>query len=206
MGRYGKNCTDDMQRLDVRRLHRAGSLEPGRRCQWQWTCNDETVATINIRAEADRVILDYRARDNGSEWQPMQYPVNLEWTGLHFGGRRPWFRCPAVGCGRRVAVLYGGRVFACRHCHQLAYRCQRETPDDRATRRADTLRDRLAWMPGILNGGGPKPKGMHWRTFERLSAAHDAYVAQSLAGAMRRFRVASDRADALCDRLDALGL
>ena len=35
---------------------------------------------------------------------------------------------------------------------------------------------------GILNGNGWKPKGMHWRTFERLRAAHDAAVAEVLAG------------------------
>ena len=25
----------------------------------------------------------------------------------------------------------------------------------------------MGWEPGILNGEGLKPKGMHWRTFER---------------------------------------
>jgi hypothetical protein len=28
------------------------------------------------------------------------------------------FICPAAGCGRRVAILYGGGNFACRHCYQ----------------------------------------------------------------------------------------
>ena len=38
--------------------------------------------------------------------------------------------------------------------------------------------------PGILNGNGWKPKGMHWNwnTFERLTAQHDAFVHVSLAG------------------------
>ncbi len=26
------------------------------------------------------------------------------------------------------------------------------------------------WEPGILNGHGGKPKGMHWRTYERLTS------------------------------------
>ncbi|MBS1177027.1 MAG: uncharacterized protein H6R06_1439 [Proteobacteria bacterium] len=34
---------------------------------------------------------------------------------------------------------------------------------------------------GILNGNGWKPKGMHWRTFERLQASHDADVNAALA-------------------------
>jgi hypothetical protein len=88
-----------------------------------------------------------------------------------------------MGCGRRVAILYGGGIFACRHCHQLAYSSQRETFDDRAARRADKIRERLAWEPGILNGRGwKKPKGMHWHTFEKLTAKHEALVQESLTG------------------------
>jgi hypothetical protein len=39
-------------------------------------------------------------------------------------------------CGRRVAVLYGGKVYASRrHCHKLAYPTQRQQADYRATAR-----------------------------------------------------------------------
>lgn len=118
----------------------------------------------------------------------MEYPVALEWTGLHFAGRRAWFLCPARGCGRRVAILYGGSIFACLHCHKLAYACQGKTAEGRAIQRADNIRRRLGWDPGILNGDGGKPKGMRWRTFVQLKAEHDAYVNVSLAGVMRLFR------------------
>jgi hypothetical protein len=99
------------------------------------------------------------------------------------GGERAWFLCPAEGCGRRVARLYvgGAGIFACRYCYGLAYACQRESADDRGARRADKIRDRLGWEPGILNGPGGKPKGMHWRTFDRLTAQHEAFVGISLA-------------------------
>ena len=80
-----------------------------------------------------------------------------------------------------MAILYIGKTPACRRCYGLAYRSERETLDKRATRQADKLRDRLGWEPGILNGNGPKPKGMHWRTFERLQARHDALVLVSFA-------------------------
>jgi hypothetical protein len=42
------------------------------------------------------------------------------------------------------------------------------------------LRARLGWEPGILNGGGEKPKWMRWRTFERLAAQHDQLVRRSM--------------------------
>jgi hypothetical protein len=86
-----------------------------------------------------------------------------------------------------VATLYGGRVFACRKCHRLAYPSQREDASDRAGRRADKIRDRLGWDAGILNGPGSKPKGMHWRTFERLVQEHDRWSDKSLGLMLQRF-------------------
>lgn len=178
----GKRCTADMRALDVRKVQREGLLRPGHSFGWSWTRGGETIASINIKVDTDRVTLNYRQRDSGGEWQAMDYPVRLAWTACHYGGQRAWWLCPAVGCGRRVAVLYGGSVFACRHCQKLAYKSQRETPDDRTIRRADKLRDRLGWEAGILNGAGGKPKGMHWQTFWRMQASHDAHVMQALAG------------------------
>jgi hypothetical protein len=64
----------------------------------------------------------------------------------------------------------------------------------------DTIRRRLGWEPGILNGSGLKPKGMHWRTFERLQAEHDAHVAQSLAGIAARLGLLRKLGDDLADR------
>jgi hypothetical protein len=182
-GRHGgSDCSDYMRTLEVRKLQRQRLLTPGNSLSWAWTINGETTATINLMVGADRVTLDYRQRERGGEWRPMNYPVWLAWTGCGFGGRRVWWRCPAVGCGRRVALLHGGRVFACRQCNRPAYRSQLEADHDRASRRADKLRDRLGWEPGILNGSGTKPKGMHWRTFERLQCKHDAHVHLALAG------------------------
>ena len=191
--KWGKTCTEDMQGLDVRRLQRAGRLEPGSSCSWQWSRCGEVVASIVVQAEADRVVLAYRQRDQGDEWKDMRYPVYLERTPCTFGGERLWWRCPAVGCGRRCAVLYGGAVFACRHCHQLAYRVQRETADDRAGRRAGKIRARLGWEPGILNPAGGKPRYMRWKTYWRLRAEHDTNVLQSLAGIAQRFNLPCGR-------------
>jgi hypothetical protein len=88
-----------------------------------------------------------------------------------------------------VAILYGGGIFACRHCYQLAYPSSRETAGDRATRRADRLRARLGWERGILNGEGGKPKWMRWRTFVRLTSKHAELVNLSMLGIMQRLRL-----------------
>lgn len=73
-------------------------------------------------------------------------PVYLDWTACHLGGQRPWFLCPTRGCGRRIANLYGGAIFACRHCYRLAYPSQRETPDDRAAEHDAFVQESLAGM------------------------------------------------------------
>ena len=57
-------------------------------------------------------------------------------------------------------------------------------------RRANKIRARLGWEPGIFNGPGwRKPKGMHQRTYERLAAEVGKWTEVSLAGMKRRFGV-----------------
>lgn len=185
---YGaRDTVEDCRSIDVRRWKRGGMLTPGRWFNWQWSRNGEVVANINVRAEAGRVLLSYRIRQGGGDWESVEEPVTLDTTPGTYGGHRVWFRCPAVGCGRRVAILYGGGIFACRHCYRLAYASTREDAGGRATRRADRLRARLGWEPGILNGEGGKPKWMRWRTFERLAAKHDDLVGQSMQAMMLKF-------------------
>jgi len=147
------------------------------------------VASISVRTEANRAILSYRRRSGDGDWKSEEYPVRLDWTACNYGGRRAWFLCPAHGCGRRLAILYGGATFACRHCHRLAYPSQQESIDDRAARRADRIRARLGWQPGILHGEGDKPKWMRWRTFERLQFEHAIHVGVSLRGTAKRLGI-----------------
>ncbi len=190
--RWGsKDTTGDYRSIDVRRWNRDSLLEPGRTFGWNWLRDDQIVASIQVRSEMDRILLNYRHRSGDAEdWKSENYPVYLDWSDCHLGGQRPWFLCPASGCGRRVALLYGGGIFACRHCYQLAYESQRETDYDRAARRADKIRDRLGWEQGILNPKGwRKPKGMHWKTFEQLNREHDCYQQTALNGIARRLNM-----------------
>ena len=185
-GRYGgRQVTADYRRLDVRHLQRAGVLTPGWNGGWGWYRNNEERDDIRIRASATSLRLRYTTIQLGKHKQH-DYTVNLSRTRCHYGGERPWFLCPS--CGRRVAILYGGAVFACRHCYRLAYQVQHETDNDRTIRKVDAIRARLGWEPGFLNGAGWKPKEMHWRTFRRLTAQHHALIRTGLEGAMTRLR------------------
>lgn len=154
--------------LDIRRLRRSGVLEPGCMLTARWSRNGEVTDSIQIRSEQDRVWLIYRHRQNDDSWKRENYPVTLQRTPCHYGGSRPWFLCPASGCGRRVAVLYGGEIFACRHCYRLAYDSQNEPPHYRALRRV------------LFEDFPEKPRGMHWRTYARLSAEAEEAKYQSL--------------------------
>jgi len=174
------DTVEDYRSLDIRRLKRDGLLTPGSNFGWKWTRDEETVASINIKVEFNQVILNYRYRSYGEEWQSIEYPVQLTRTECHLGGERPWFICPAKGCYKRIAILYGGEIFACRNCHQLSYSSQRENRGERAARSADRIRKRLGWEPGILNGHEGKPKGMHWKTYDKLVHQHDALESVSL--------------------------
>ena len=187
-GRWGgKGATDSMRALDIRKIQRSGGLIPGARSAYAWSCNGEKTNEISFRAENERVILSYKSRSNGGEWQTMDYSIYLDWTYPNLGGRRAWFLCPARGCGRRVAILYGGATFACRHCYKLVYRCQKESGKYLAFRRAETIRRRLGWEPGVASGEGQKPKGMHWRTFEKRVAAYNARVRDAMMGSDRLY-------------------
>ena len=112
------------------------------------------------------------------------------WTACRFGGERPWFVCSVasngVYCGRRVTKLYGaGRLFACRHCYRLAYASQQESAHQRGLGKSQKIRMRLGGSPNMLEAFPDKPKGMHWRTYERWRSVHDAAGGRSTVGLMR---------------------
>jgi hypothetical protein len=85
----------------------------------------------------------------------------------------PGFDVPIAGCGRKVAILHSGSIFACRRCHRLVYQSQRNNMIDRIAGKAEKIRKRLGWQAGILNNTGDnKPKGMRWKTYWRLHSEH----------------------------------
>ena len=79
--------------------------------------------------------------------------------------------------------------FECRRCLGLGYASQRELSFRRAGRRAQKIKMRLGGSNDPLEPFPQKPRGMHWRTYERLreqahaaQAEADYLLAESMPG------------------------
>lgn len=195
-----RETTNYCRSIDVRRWAREGMLCPGYAGSWQWSRDGEVVASIGYRAETGRVVLLYRHRQRGGEWEDVEEPVSLDTTPCRYGGSRTWFLCPAAGCGRRVAILYNARrYFLCRHCYCLAYESQREDEGDRALRKAQTIRKRLGGSANMTMPFPMKPKWMRWHTYEHLREKAEALTQKSLIAVAHRFKL-FERGGGCCAR------
>jgi hypothetical protein len=171
-----KNVIEEYLCIDVRRFLGENLLVPGNFFTWQRMCGNESLDKVAVQVNAEALTLFYKKQTQS---------VMLVATPCHFGGYRYWFRCC---CGKRVATLYAGDSrFACRRCLNLNYQTQHQERHERLAKKAHGIRDSLDWPRGFSNGTGPKPKGMHWRTFERLSVKAENAVEQCNIAARARF-------------------
>ena len=183
-----KTTTVECHSVDVRYLHRNGLLKAGGWFSLRWSRAERESGSIRGAVgggeRPERVQFFYRHRSGqGNEWEDVQDSVFLDWSACNFGGKRPWFVCPGSGCSRRVAFLYGLRRYVlCRHCYDLVYESQRENGMTRALRRAQAIRERLGGSANMTKPFPEKPKGMHWRTYERLFWEHHEAEMEQLIG------------------------
>ena len=173
MGGFGsgqtgeKILTSQMTELDVRTLYRSGFIEKLTRLpsNKQLEGTDES-GEVHLFVSAQQMSFSYFHIGYSSEHHPIRIVIKFDWTSCYFGGRRLWFLCPK--CGRRVAILYGGKNFYCRTCLNLAYPSENESKPNRPLRKANKIKKRLKCEPGVQNNIKFKPKGMHQKTFDRL--------------------------------------
>lgn len=140
-------------RLDVYYLRRQGLLAPGRisTLTWSWANAQRVALSAQLTVQDDHLVVGIRPRQ----------VVMLTTTPCHYGGQRHWLVCPA--CDGRAAILHlRGTSFLCRACGLVAYASQSEDRIARAWRQQEKVERRIGTF------GAPKPKGMHWATFERL--------------------------------------
>ncbi|MGE5193855.1 MAG: hypothetical protein ACM3U2_15270 [Deltaproteobacteria bacterium] len=170
----GKPTTEQCDRLDLANFTRGGWLQPGMVGRTQWVHGATVHSAIGWRVLGTDGIATALELNYVMGHAPIRTVVPIVWTACRFGGQRPWLRCPAIGCGRRVRVLYGRQVFCCRSCHDLAYASTRERPAARALRAAQRIRTRLGGTANVTEPFPAKPKGMQWRTYWRLRQQAEA--------------------------------
>ncbi|MEA1946461.1 MAG: hypothetical protein U9N83_04055 [Thermodesulfobacteriota bacterium] len=176
MGGYGsgswyrwdaKSTTESQHRIDARWLKKQGYLRPGNFGLLSWSRRNKQTGSIGYRMEADHMVLNYRHRPHGGEWETVEQTVSFDRTPCNYGKHRTWFHFPR--CWKRIAVLYGaGKYFFCRHCYNLTYSSQQESRADRLMRKARKIRERMGGSGNLLEPFPDKPKNMHWKTYWRL--------------------------------------
>lgn len=167
-----KTTTNEVKRLDVRLMHKQGWLKMGARGDLNWSRGGEPNGSISYYYNDDTLRLSYRYRKRGGEWKPIEQEVPIDHTACHYGGERPWFRCPS--CSRRVALIYmADSLFLCRHCYKLPYESQQQGWRDRLITQKHKLGERVFEHYEYGEGYGKK-KGMHWKTYERLHKRYQA--------------------------------
>lgn len=163
-----KALTTNVERLSIGEVR---NLPDGASTTLSWSRCGRRSGALTVTVQGAALRLRYTAAESA----PWEQRTGLAWVPCPFGGARLWLCCP--GCGRHCATLFLGRYgFTCRTCADLNYQSTRERPMYKSINRADKLRRRLGWVPGVAFGHGPKPRGMHWVTFWRLVAEHDRCV------------------------------
>lgn len=183
--RSGRATTESCRQLAIGWLQKQGCLVPGTKGSLIWSRGEDRTGAIDYRMESGRMLLSYRIRWSGGEWEPVEQTIAFDRTPCHYGGSRPWFLCPH--CCKRVGVLYGGgKYFLCRHCSGLAYGSQQEDKPDRLRRKARKIRQRLGVSNNLLEPILFKPKHMHQTTFDRLRKESDLASTLACLIALRR--------------------
>lgn len=164
-----KGTVTNDRALDIRYWQREGVMKPVLCFEVRWGQQDALTLGVAVRVEEQQVVLAYRHLQSDGSLTLVECPIALDWTPCPFGSQRPWFRCPAEGCGKRVAILYqGGSRFACRHCQGFAYPSQRENAIDRNLRQGRKIAQKLGSCDHTIASYPDKPKGMRWRTYQGL--------------------------------------
>lgn len=159
---------EDCRRLEAGKMQRAGAFEDGYSGGWKWTSEDGDVNSIRNRMVAGLLRLDFKFRRNGRPWQEVEQLIAIRYQPCRFGGETAMFVCPICNAPRRYLYSADAR-FLCRGCYRLPYASQRERDADRSARKALKLRRQLGVDVSPEMPIWPKPKGMHWRTFEAMA-------------------------------------
>lgn len=178
----GRPIAEHSLRVDIGWMIRKGLAVPGgwRKSNLRWTCRGEPSGDVSYSCDMtdpENSWLELRFsvpdRANGQRKHHTQR-IHLSYTVPKFGGKRWWMHCPVNGA--RVGKLYvppGGDIFASRKAWRVGYQSQRIAKRDSMFERLFRLQRKLG---GEIGWGQPisRPKGMHWRTYERYLKESEA--------------------------------
>jgi hypothetical protein len=164
---------EDGLKLDLNKLLRDGFGKTGQRrqrsIQWSYVGTGEVIASGSLEME---MTYDSDARAQLTLGRLSQF-IRLVREPRRFGGGQWYFVCPTMG--QLASVLWlppGASRFASRQTwgRRVAYGSQFQTSHDRALTHAQNIRMRLGGREyaSLVLPTPPKPRGMHWRTYDGL--------------------------------------
>ncbi len=169
MGGYGSgrrsrsaSKTDEFHQLDLKSFKPVW-FENGRAGTLTWSRGGHKTGAISYECGHDFLKLSYSVGPEGNR-HTIEESFRLSFSSQPFGGVRRWILCK---CGKRCRVLLGGQYFRCRICHGATYESQYERFRIPGMVQCETVRQKLGIQSGFAYGFGPKPKGMHWKTYRR---------------------------------------
>jgi len=169
-----RTTTEQVHSVDIRYLKKKGFLNNGSRGNLSWCRGGERTGSISFKTSCDLITLIYKKRECGESWVDNKEEIKFDKTSCNYGGERKWFLCPH--CGKRVAIIYGlNSGFLCRHCYELPYLSQSETYLDRMIRKSRKIRKQLNADIDLDIPIYRKPKGMHWKKFNKLALKEQCF-------------------------------
>ena len=186
--------TDTRISVDIREIFRSVYGNVGGKVLFRWNSDrtDEVpVATLFSLSSPILIRVTHLGGDMPEE------ALDVVYTACRYGGRRAWFLCTKLGCGKRSAILYDTpKGFRCRHCCDLDYRSHRERQWDRMLRRSRHIRAKVGGGANLIEAFPARPKGMHWATYDKLLAAEGRLWGEISSAASERLCGWQDRRSA----------
>lgn len=170
---YGhKERLEQQLRIDIRYLKKNQMLKPGAYIlSWNYGDEDASARASLIVGRQKMVVACSWTDGETGDHQKMKRVIRLSESPCRYGGSRKWFICPL--CGHRMAVLVlTPPDVGCRHCLGLSYTSQSENISYRGLRRMNKIADKLQ-RDEFFGEMLLRPKGMHWKTYNRLIEIHD---------------------------------
>ncbi|GAB1536286.1 hypothetical protein ADMFC3_19170 [Geovibrio sp. ADMFC3] len=169
-----KQVIDDQLKIDIRDLRKKG-FKYGEEFSGtvSITSNGITKGAFAFLIDESKLTLIYFYRGNHSNLEAIRQEVKLHRLECHYGGLRVYFVCPK--CGKKIMALYlGDKYFYCRSCCNLAHKSQQIDKASRLLNKLRKIRRKLNTPDDLFSMVWHKPKGMHHKTFYRLTEESNA--------------------------------